>query len=120
MASDRSANRDWRKAATASSAAGQPSKAPLFVAMLLAGILGGVLVGMWYWIKRDPGTRFISLPLYDLNNPAWPPVPYAIADGKRLMEYFSKDQSQIADDSREKERFDKLLKSLASFGDRPL
>ncbi|MFL5329489.1 MAG: caspase domain-containing protein [Gemmataceae bacterium] len=111
---------DWRAEAMAPPGAGKSSKGPLFVAMLLAGILGGAIVGLWFWMGSDPGPRFISIPLYDLNNDVWPPVPYAMADAHRLEQHFDESAREVAATSREEVRYAEILKSLAARGDRPL
>ena len=121
MADQKKNLHDWRAGAATPVGRKEPSKAlNLFVGILLAGALAGAIVGLYFWLGGDAGPRFISIPLSDLNEPAWPPVPYAEADAKRAVEQFDPSSRELAFTSREEERYTLKLASLADIHSRAM
>src|SRR5689334_21237593 len=107
MADPKKNTHEWRAGATTPIGEQKtPSKAlNLFVSILIAGGLAGAIVGLYFWLGGDPGPKFISIPLSDLNAQAWPPVPYAESDAKRVYDTFNPSNRELALTSREEERY---------------
>jgi hypothetical protein len=78
---------------------------------------GGV-VGLWFWIQRLQPVLFVTLPVGEYTDPAWPTNPWAENDSKELGARFARNPSAF--NFQERERFVALLKSLEPEESRPV
>lgn len=115
--SDGRPQRDWRSGAAAGPGPTTDKKSSVFVAGLLAVTLAGALAGIAYWLVSggEPAVKYIALPLSEHTHPAWPPVPFAEADAKRLLRHFP--GGELAFNNQEEVQFKQKLESLKSLRD---
>jgi hypothetical protein len=109
----------WRAATPASSAPGLPGRRKpagnprrwLLAALVVLG-LGGVLAGLFFFMRPDPDPVLLALPVSEYADPGWPPNPWAVQEARAYGERFGDDSTKAFPD-QEKARLLRALAQLA-------
>ena len=110
----------WRGAAAATnSAPGKPgTQKPkgkpqrwLLAALVVLG-LGGILAGLFFFMRPDPDPVLLALPVAEYADPSWPANPWAMAEARAYGERFG-DEGTKAFPDQEKARLLRALTQLA-------
>jgi hypothetical protein len=109
---------DWRV-----DSAGATSNRSVLATLTLLALLAiaGVLIGIFiFWFGSLPEPRFVSVPIGEYENAAWPVNPWANQDAERLAGCFP-DRSEVKFAFQQQNKFRELLGQLAGQdADRPL
>ncbi|HET6575963.1 MAG TPA: hypothetical protein VFG68_20345 [Fimbriiglobus sp.] len=86
-----------------------PAVLSLLALLAIAGVLVGVII---YWLRARPEPRFVSVPVGEYDDPAWPVNPWANQDARRLADCFpGRPEPEFT--AQQQDKFRTLLARLA-------
>jgi hypothetical protein len=110
----------WRHGTAPGGAAARPNRGPLraFVLITLLAVAGTIL-GLSLWPRAPVLPRFLTVPICQYRDRAWPPNPWAERDCDLLRACFA-DDPENGFDHQERNRFLSFLDKLAGEAKAPV